>query len=300
MSELPFKNLTDIQDNYDLFLFDMWGVMIEGGETYEGVVEAINALAENKKVLFLTNAPRPNNIIADNLVRWGMKNITHERVFTSGDIARSIIKEKFLDENIIPKIMHLGQDRNDQILHNINYIPVDNANNADILLLSLYKDEHENIHEYDKLLQEATQNKNLLTICANPDTIVPNKGVQRYCAGYFAEIVEKAGGEVTYTGKPKREIYDKILALYPDVPKNRILMIGDTFDTDILGAKTVGIHAALVLTGNSQKIHGNFSTQNAKLKALYEHSVQNKIPVDFVMSITDSPLIRTNHSDSDL
>jgi HAD superfamily hydrolase (TIGR01459 family) len=300
MSKLPFKRLKEIQNDYDLFLFDMWGVIIEGGETYEGVVEAINELAENKKVLFLTNAPRPNNIIVDNLTRWGVQNVTNDRVFTSGDIARLIIKEKFLDKNIIPKIMHLGEDKNDQILHNINHIQVENTNNADILLLTLYRDEHENINEYDKLLQDAAQNKNLLTICANPDTIVPNKGVQRYCAGYFAEIFEKAGGEVIYTGKPKREIYDKILQLYPNIPKNRILMIGDTFDTDILGAKTVGIHAALVLTGNSQKIHGNYSELAAKLEALYEHSVQNKIPVDFLMSITGSPLMGTNHSDSNL
>lgn len=290
MSTLPFKFLKEIQNDYDLFLFDMWGVMIEGNETYEGVIEEINELAENKKVLFLTNAPRPNNIIAANLTRWGMKNITNDRVFTSGDVARAIIKEKFLDKNITPKIMHLGADKNDQILHGIDCTSVDHHKDADILLLTLYRDEHENIHEYDNFLKEAAKSKNLLTICANPDTIVPNKGVQRYCAGYFAEIVEQAGGEVIYTGKPKREIYDKILQLYPTVPKNRILMIGDTFDTDILGAKTVGINAALVLTGNSQKIHGNCPTIDSKLEALYQHSIQYKIPVHFVISITDLPL----------
>lgn len=290
MSTLPFKFLKEIQNDYDLFLFDMWGVMIEGNETYEGVIEEINELAENKKVLFLTNAPRPNNIIAANLTRWGMKNITNDRVFTSGDVARAMIKEKFLDKNITPKIMHLGADKNDQILHGIDYTSVDHHKDADILLLTLYRDEHENIHEYDNFLKEAAKGKKLLTICANPDTIVPNKGVQRYCAGYFAEIVEQAGGKVIYTGKPKREIYDKILQLYPAVPKNRILMIGDTFDTDILGAKTVGINAALVLTGNSQKIHGNCPTIDSKLEALYQHSIQYKIPVHFVISITDLPL----------
>lgn len=295
MSKLPFKNIKEIQDNYDLFLFDMWGVIIEGNETYEGVVEAINELAETKNVLFLTNAPRPNNIIVDNLTRWGMKNITNDRVFTSGDVARSIIKEKFLDQNITPKIMHLGEDKNDQILQDINYIKVDNTDEADILLLTLYRDEHENIYEYDDFLKEAAKNKSLLTICANPDTIVPNKGVQRYCAGYFAEIFEKAGGKVIYTGKPKREIYDKILELYPDIPKNRILMIGDTFDTDIEGANTVGIAAALVLTGNSKTIHGVHPTHEAKLEALYAYSVQSQVFPDFIISITDLPLIGNNN-----
>lgn len=288
MSKLPFKYLSEIQDNYDLFLFDMWGVIIEGDETYEGVVDAINKLAENKKVLFLTNAPRPNNIIANNLIKWGFHNITNDRVFTSGDIARSIIKEKFLDKNIIPKIMHLGEDKNDQILQGINHIKVDNTDEAHILLLTLYRDEHENINEYDKLLQEAAQNKNLLTICANPDTIVPNKGVQRYCAGYFAEIFEKASGEVIYTGKPKREIYDKILQFYPHIPKNKILMIGDTFDTDIAGAKTVGIDAALVLTGNSKTIHGIYPTEETKLEALYKYSVKSGTSPDFVISIVEN------------
>lgn len=294
MSKLPFKYLTEIQDNYDLFLFDMWGVIIEGDETYEGVVDAINKLAKTKKVLFLTNAPRPNNIIVDNLTRWGMKNITDDKVFTSGDVARSIIKEKFLDHNVTPKIMHLGEERNDQILQGINHIKVDNIEKADILLLTLYRDAHENIHEYDSFLQEAAKNKKLLTICANPDTIVPNKGIIRYCAGYYAAIFEKTGGEVVYTGKPKREIYDKILQSYSHIPRNRILMIGDTFDTDIAGAKTVGINAALVLTGNSKTIHGIHPTRGAKLEALYEYSVKSETSPDFVISIVE------NQSDADL
>lgn len=285
MSSFPFKRLKDVYDNYDLFLFDMWGVLIEAGEAYEGVVEAVNQLSRNKRVLFLTNAPRPNNFIADNLIKWGMENITNDRVFTSGDIARQIINEEFLGKNIIPKIFHLGEDRNYHILHDINHIKVNDTNAADILLLTLYRDEHENFREYDHILAEAAKNKKLLTLCANPDTIVPNKGVTRYCAGYFANIIEKAGGKVIYTGKPKRKIYDQILQLYPDIPKNRILMIGDTFDTDILGAKTVGINAALVLTGNAEIIHRIHPTQEAKLKSLYQYSLKACASPDFVISI---------------
>lgn len=36
--------------------------------------------------------------------------------------------------------------------------------------------------------------------------------------------------------------------------KNRILMIGDTLETDILGATNAGIDSALVMTGNTGRL----------------------------------------------
>ena len=51
-------------------------------------------------------------------------------------------------------------------------------------------------------------------------------------------------------GKPSKTFY----AYCPEtakVPKNKILMIGDTPETDILGAQNFGIDSLLVFTGNA-------------------------------------------------
>ncbi|MGL4226318.1 MAG: TIGR01459 family HAD-type hydrolase, partial [Rickettsia sp.] len=58
MDTLKLKNIFDVMDDYDVFLFDLWGVIIEGGHTYPNVVQNINKIIERKKVYFVTNAPR--------------------------------------------------------------------------------------------------------------------------------------------------------------------------------------------------------------------------------------------------
>lgn len=284
MTKINFHNIKDLAKHYDMLLFDMWGVMIEGMDVYDGVVEVLNHLAESKKVLFVTNAPRPNGMIVENLLRWGVKHANNDVVFTSGDVAHSMIEENYLAKNIKPKILHLGKERNPHMLQDIDHHDVDDVNQADILLLTLYRDENENHREYDELLANAAKCKNLVTICANPDTIVPNNGMLRYCPGYFATIIEKHGGTVIRSGKPKAEIYQHIFQKYPNVPKNKILMIGDTFETDILGAQTVGIDSALVLTGNSKRIHGGVESLDDKLRTIEQHANEMQIYPKFVTS----------------
>lgn len=284
MKKLSFSRLHDVLDDYDLFLFDLWGVVIEGKELYHGVIDAINDILSKKKVIFLTNAPRPHWVVANNLNLWGMNNVKPEMVITSGDVARDVVRMHDRFAHGI-KVFHLGTDRNDDILREIDHELVTDISNADILMISTYRDEHEDIHEYNDLLKEAANQKNLLTICCNPDVIIPLQGVKRYCAGYFAGIVEHHGGQVLYTGKPNLPVYERVFEKYPNIHKERILMIGDTFDTDILGANRAGIPSALVITGNSLQIHGQYETMAEKLEAIEHYSQQMKIYPSFFTKI---------------
>ena len=147
-----------------------------------------------------------------------------------------------------------------------------NLADADILLLSLYRDESENIHEFDELLEQAAKKDGLVTICSNPDTTIPKHGSLRYCSGYFAKIIEKFGGKVIYTGKPEKSIYDLVLNPRQNIQKDRILMIGDTFETDVAGANNAGIHSALVLSGNAERFHVIHKSLEDKLSALHERA----------------------------
>jgi HAD superfamily hydrolase (TIGR01459 family) len=286
MSLLTFQRLDEVIHKYDLILFDLWGVIIEGDTTYPGVVEAINNMITKTNIMFLTNAPRPNFKVAQNLYQFGITNVIEEMVVTSGDIARQMIKGH--DSNLnakIPKIYHLGEDRNEDILIGCKHELTQDLNSADILLLSLYRDDHEDINEFNQILKQAADKKDLLTLCSNPDTTIPKHGIIRYCAGYFAEIIEKYGGEVIYTGKPKEVIYNFALQKHQNIQKDRILMVGDTFETDIMGANISGIHSALVLSGNSATFHNMHESMEDKLFALHKQAKKIGVMPSFVTSI---------------
>lgn len=281
MSILQFKLLDEVMDQYDVFLFDLWGVIIEGEEVYKGVVQSINEIINKKQVFFVSNAPRPSLYSFKRVASWGI-NATPDMIMTSGEIARNWIIQKNLTTPAV--IYHLGEDRNSDILSDLDHKITNNITNANILLLTLFRDEGEDLGEFDELLKIAADSK-LDIICANPDTIIPNCGKNRYCSGYFAEKIENYGGKVLYSGKPHQEIYNQIFEKIPSVPKNRVLMIGDTFETDIMGANKAGINSALVMTGNANKFHNSKASMEDKLQALTQAATKACAIPTFVTTI---------------
>ena len=121
MNKLEFKPLLSTLDDYDAYLFDLWGVIVEGMEVYAGVIDTINQISANgKQVFFVSNAPRPNFASFERLKSWGLQVIPGS-VYTSGEVARQIISSSSDSLNINrPVIYHLGADRNDEILSNID------------------------------------------------------------------------------------------------------------------------------------------------------------------------------------
>lgn len=286
MTSLTYKHITAIIDEYDAFLFDLWGVVVEGNYNYPGVVDNINyVINKGKKVIFITNAPRNIPHLWSKLTAWGI-NASKEMIISSGELAVDMIlnsKEIFAIDK--PLIYHLSSNQND-LIKNTQLLTTININEANILLLTLHYDEGEkvNLNELDSLLQTAV-NRKTITICANPDLGIMQQGVYRYCSGYFAAKIKQFGGSVIYTGKPYPEIYQLALNKLPNIPKKRILMVGDTFYTDILGSNTIGIDSALVLTGNATKFHSQYHTLEEKLEQIKIVAHEEKVMPNFVIEL---------------
>jgi ribonucleotide monophosphatase NagD (HAD superfamily) len=72
------------------------------------------------------------------------------------------------------------------------------------------------------------------------------------CAGSLAVRYQELGGDVRSLGKPDPAIYRPVLEQL-DIPKARVLAVGDSLHTDIAGAASVGLAACWVLDG----LHGS-------------------------------------------
>ena len=95
-------------------------------------------------------------------------------------------------------------------------------------------------------------------ICANPDIVVERGDRLVYCAGALADAYAALGGEVYRAGKPHRPLYDLALGemrapgrafARGDVPRNRVLAIGDSVRTDLKGAHDLGVDCLFVTAG---------------------------------------------------
>ena len=67
------NHLSEVFDAYDTFVIDLWGVMHDGIKLNDRAMEAVSQLKiKSKKVVFLSNAPRPSEKVVDFLLKIKM------------------------------------------------------------------------------------------------------------------------------------------------------------------------------------------------------------------------------------
>ena len=253
MKEL--KHLADIFKNYDTFIIDLWGVMHNGVALNPDAIEVVDKLKKNlKKVVFLSNAPRPSSKVINFLLKIKMDKKYLGHVMTSGEAAMHAINQK----NFGKTFYHLGPTRDISVFEKVKDNKTDLESCDFILCTGLFDDHDNDFDNYKKLLLNHVSKK---LICTNPDLIVHKGSVEELCAGSVAKVFEDLGGEVIYFGKPHKEVYNMCLG-----SDEKVLAIGDNLRTDIKGANNLKIDCIFITDGVHRKEFNNLSELNKLLE----------------------------------
>jgi HAD superfamily hydrolase (TIGR01459 family) len=244
-----YKNsLLDFCDNFDYFIFDVWGVIHDGSNLYPNVLNVIKILKnQNKTICFLSNAPRRAKKVELVLEKFGIKKEYYEFILTSGEVA-------FIDfangKNFFGrKYFYIGPEKDIDLLGELGYERVRQADFADFAITTGFDGDYSTIEEKMPEIISAKKH-NLPLVCVNPDLIVVKQnGEEVICAGFIALEYEKLGGKVIYYGKPYEAVYSMVHSLLSYPKKEKIIAIGDGIETDIKGAVDFGIQSALVTGG---------------------------------------------------
>ena len=232
--------LSSIVHNYDLFYIDLWGVVHNGIKLYEGAISTLKELKKNNKdLVLLTNAPRPNETVKNFLEKMGMEEELRNHVFTSGEAALNYLKKSYLSK----KFFHIGPPRDFDLFNPFKKNKSSDLAESEYLLCTGLFDNHNKDLNYYRTLLETHTHKEM--ICTNPDLIVDRGNVRELCAGSVAMVFEKMGGKVVYFGKPYAEVYNQSI----DNFKKRTLAIGDNLNTDIKGANLLNYDSLLISNG---------------------------------------------------
>jgi HAD superfamily hydrolase (TIGR01459 family) len=243
--------LAELGAAYDGFILDVWGVVHQGGDAFGEAVECLERLqAAGKRVIFLSNAPRRAEKIADQLEEKGIARALYDAVLSSGEAARLAFETG--DEAALKQLggryFLLAAPGDDDLLHGLDYAPSATVSEADFLLAIGLSEARPSLAAHEALLQEAASH-GLTMVCVNPDHEVIRLGARELCAGALAARYEQLGGAVAYVGKPHPLVYRLSLELLGISQKARVLAIGDGLKTDISGAHAAGIDALLVTGG---------------------------------------------------
>ena len=256
-------HLSRIYNEYDAFLIDLWGVMHNGIKLYSSALEVIQKLDENnKKIIFLSNAPRPNYKVKEFLKKLNMEEKFLKNILTSGEAARNSLKEKKFGK----KFFHLGPPRDQSLFFEFKENKTTLENCDFILCTGLLDEEEENLKFYENLLKNF---KNKKFICTNPDLTVHRGSDEEYCAGKIAQVFEGIGGSVIYFGKPYKEVYLSCLDM-----SQKTLVIGDNLKTDIKGANNMKLDSIFITGG----VHKDKAVNEKFINDLLE---QNEVESNF-------------------
>lgn len=259
-----FPSLESITDPFDGILLDAYGVFWGGNEAglLPGCKETMERLVARGKIIgILSNSTQQSESEIEKIKHHGLIQGKHFHFFvTSGTVARGI----FLNDELpfpTPKKKYyiLGQPHPKFSSH-----------------LSIFKDtffqETTDLHEADftyisiphidgkdqtdplifKEYMGTFKNVKLPMVCVNPDRFAhegnPPKLVVRQ--GSIALMHEEQGGQVFYIGKPFDKMYSAAMDSFCQfgiAQPQAVLMVGDTPETDIRGARNFGMRSALIM-----------------------------------------------------
>ncbi len=249
------EHLSEIYNSYNTFIIDLWGVMHNGIALNSKAIEvADNLLKKSKKIVFLSNAPRPSVKVKEFLKRMKMEDKYLNNIMTSGEAAMHAI-----NQNRFGKLFyHLGPERDESVFFKVrdNKTSIEKCNF--ILCTGLFDEHEDDLNYYKNFLKSHIKKK---LVCTNPDLIVHRGNKEEYCAGLIAQIFTEIGGEVVYFGKPHKEIYKMCFN-----KNEKVLAIGDNLRTDIKGANNLNIDSVFISNG----VHRNEFANENELKSLLE------------------------------
>lgn len=235
--------------DYDVVLSDVWGVVHNGVAAFPDACDALTRFREGGgNVVLITNAPRPNGVVADQLEHFGAPRSIYDAIVSSGDVTRDEIAKRPGQS-----IFHVGPKRDLSIFEglDVTFAPPESADY--VICSGLFDEETETPDDYRDMLGQMLARR-LFMVCGNPDVVVERGEQLLYCAGAIADLYARMGGEVLYAGKPYAPIYDLALKLAQqargaNVDRKRVIAIGDSVRTDFKGAASYGIDCLFVTAG---------------------------------------------------
>nr|WP_281358284.1 HAD hydrolase-like protein [Hongsoonwoonella zoysiae] len=238
-------DLDPIADRYDVFVFDAFGVLNVGETPIKGARERIDRLrSKGKSVFVMTNAASLTS--SDSLEKFRKLGFD----FTENEIVSS-------------RSATLSAANTFDSLEGWVAIAAEHDDATDFGSLLPIGDEPEALDEAEGFLflsasrwsepkqlalEASLTRRKRPVVVGNPDAVAPREYGLSLEPGYYGHrIAQRCGIDVAFHGKPFPSIYDVLESrLPPGIPPFRVVMMGDTLHTDVLGAAARGWGSVLV------------------------------------------------------
>lgn len=226
---------------YDLAMLDLDGVVYISGDAVPGAASHLSAAREaGMRLAFITNnAARTPDQVAAHLRELGVEAQV-EDVVTSAQAAARLLLDRY---GAGTRVACLGSEGLEESLRAAGLKPVGTEDEAEAIATGYGPDVR-----WSSIMRAAVRIRDGLPwVASNADHTIPTAfGVAPGHGVQVAMLRDFTGVEPVVAGKPERPLLDETILR---VGGERPLMVGDRLDTDIEGARRIGLDSLLVLTG---------------------------------------------------
>jgi 4-nitrophenyl phosphatase len=227
---------------------DMDGVLYRGDTVLPGVHELFEWLNERgiPYVLATNNSSRTRAEYVSKLAQMGIPGVPENAVVTSAVATADYMRQRYPAGT---RVYVLGMLGIREALTEAGFdLDAGSGEPVEVVVSGIDLN-----LTYDKLKQAALYIRaGADFIGTNGDVTLPNADGMIPGAGSLLAALQAATGRApTIIGKPHAPMFEASLHTL-GLPAENVLMLGDRLDTDILGAKRLNIHTALLFTGVSQ------------------------------------------------
>ena len=247
--------IAEIMDQFELIMLDSYGVLCRGHTPIAGAVESMNLLRQaGKKFCVVSNDTMTNRRVAIEKYAERGFDFRDGEVVTSLDITENWLMSVQTPEAwaYIAPVAHpsnalLARMTNLNALHGV--IPV-GVKGILFLAGTTWNS------QWQANLEQSAQGRQFNLVIGNPDMGAPlatDDGIVLYATpGYFADGLVTATQQVAtplLCGKPGAAIFREVAQQYGVTDPAKVLMVGDTLYTDILGGNAMGFKTLLLECG---------------------------------------------------
>lgn len=240
--------VAEIADDFDLIVLDAWGVLNLGDAVIPTAPEAVVQLRRRgKRVIVLSNDGGSDKAMAVAKHRRRGFDFAATEIIAGLDLLQETLAA-------LPPPERLGLIADDPLPYaaltgRLRRL-ADRAADYDAVEGFVFLSSDTWTEAQQALLRASLARRIRPLIVGNPDIVSPGPDEIAIEPGYYAHrLAAELGIAPIFLGKPYAAIYRRLATRHPEIAPERVLCVGDTPQTDILGGRAAGYRTLLVEDG---------------------------------------------------
>jgi len=236
---------------FDAILLDLDGTVYHEEHALPGAVELIRRLQERGRAYAcLTNSTSSPERIAARLQRMGV-GVDPAHIYTAAAATADYVLERFGGQSTLPRVFNLATEGIHDMLDGRVHWVQDENEPCDAVICGVPLNVFATPERQRTAMLLLRAGAELVAICA--DRIYPSpRGLEFGVGAMAAMLAYAADVNPIYCGKPEKLFFHELCHRLA-VQSDRCILIGDNLESDIAGAKSVGMHTILTLSGITTK-----------------------------------------------